>query len=257
MVYRLIFAGAFLFLPACTTESVVDIDAKPDAIDSAVTEPTVPDDPVKGPAALGRNAEEAEGLLEALIASFEEAQSKWMEQSFEERSPLMKNRPSQKFAEKLVALAEKYPDTEAAKQAWPIAVKSGLREAKTTASQAVLAAAIAEPDPAKSMKSLEFLMEYSMGDPQKEAMELMLSRAMEHKGPESAFSIIKTIVTSRTGVEVHVATPLTSSKGREIRGDMIMFSGDPDVKQKAIQQLFAIIDSDVKSEKAVKGLNLI
>ena len=136
-------------------------------------------------------------------------------------------------------------------------MKLGLREAKTTASQAVLAAAISEPDSTKSMKSLEFLMEFSMGSPQKKAMELMLFRTMEDKDPESVFSIIKTIVTSRTGVEVHVDTQLTSSKGSEIRGDMIMFAGDPDVKQKAIQQLFAIIDSDVKSEKAVKCLNLI
>ena len=90
MFYRFIFCGAFLFLPACTTESVVDIDAKPNAIDSALTVPTVPDDLADEPAASER---EAEGLLKALLASFEEAQSKWMEQSFEERSPLIENLP--------------------------------------------------------------------------------------------------------------------------------------------------------------------
>ena len=107
MVYRLIFAGAFLFLPACNSESVVDIDAKPNAIDSAATEPTDPDDPVKEPAALERNAEEAEELLEALIASFEDAQSKWMEQSFEERRPLMKNRPFSKICRRISCAGRK------------------------------------------------------------------------------------------------------------------------------------------------------
>lgn len=248
-----------MLLPACTAESVVEDNAKADTNGSAETKPTAADNPNIRPAALEQIAEEAKGLLESLLAEFEKAQSRWMKQSPDERRAFLgsESRPSQECAEKLVELAEKYPDTEAAKLAWPIAVKIGLREPKTTASQAILAAAIAEPDPAKSMKSLEFLMKYSFGGPQKEAIELMLSRAMEHKNPESAFNIIKKIVTSSTSLTIYVDIVLTSSKGREIRGDMLLCSGNRDVKQKAIQQLLAIVDSDVKSDKAVKCLNLI
>ena len=259
MLYRLIFVCVLLLLPACTTESVVENNAKPDTTESVAIKPTDPNNPNKQPAALEQVAEEAKGLLEALLAEFEKAQSKWMQQSPDERLALLgsESRPSQEYAEKLVDLAKKYPDTESAKQALRIAVKIGMREPKTTASQAILAAAIAEPDLAKSMQSLEFLMKYSLGSPQKEAVELMLSRAMEHKNPDSAFNIIEKIVTSSTSLTIHADVVLTSSEGREIRGDMLLGSGNLDGKQKAIQQLLAIVDFDVKSEKAVKCLTLI
>ena len=247
MLYRLMFVCAILFLPACTTESVVDIAAPPNAAaaGSVETERQVSGNPVGQQAALDQVAEEANKSLEALTVRFEKDQAKWMEQSQDER---LKNlgsasRPEQRYAEDLVELAEKYPNTKAAKQAWPIAVKAGLREAKTTASQAVLAAAIAEPDFTESMKSLEFLMEHSMGNPQKKAMQLMLSRAQGHQDPEETFRIIKKIVTSRTGVEIH--------------GDRVMFPGNPEVKQQAIQHLLTMVEADANSEVAVKCLNLI
>ena len=243
MAYRLIFVCAFLLLPACTTESVVDNSAKSNA--DVKTKPMVPGNTADGATEPVTDADDAKELLESLTAKFEKAQSKWMEQDVQARMDNLgsESRPSQEYAEKLIELAEKYPNTDAAKRAWPIAVKYGLRDAKAKASQAVLAAATVELDPAKSMKDLEFLMEYSMGDPQKEAMELMLSRALEDKDPESAFNIIKKIVSSRLGVEIH--------------GDMIMHPGHPEVRQKAIQQLLAIVDADVKSDKAVECLSLI
>lgn len=104
MLYRLIFVCVLLLLPACTIESVVENNAEAETNGSVAIKPTDPNNPNKQPAVLEQVSEEAKGLLEALLAEFEKAQSKWMQQSPDKRLALLRSesRPSQEYAEKLV-----------------------------------------------------------------------------------------------------------------------------------------------------------
>ena len=187
-------------------------------------------------------------LLGTLENDYQDEHSRWTEQGNKKMTPQesqahYKSHPAKEYGEKLIEFIDSYPDSAAAKKAWPIALKYGQGVSKQRAGEAVLNAAIAETDPSLSLKSFEHLMVYGMGEPQKKAMELMLAQARKESDPAASMKIIEKVATSR--------------KGTVISDGVILMPGNAEVREQAFKQLRELAASkDVQSDTAVRCLGL-
>lgn len=245
---RFLLMATVLVMTACSSETVVDQSGKQDGTSAKVASTVAKTSELAKSPAESTPSSESNKLLASLTAQFEIDQSRWIEESArikdsKKRQDHFKFRPCLKYADQLVELAEKFPDTEAAIQAYTIATKFGIGESKTKAAKALLASAIEEADPKQSMETLEYLMKYAFGDTQKEAMELMLSRAMQGDDSKSSFAIIRKIV--------------CSPRGMVIANDHFLPNGNEVVRAKALEQIDKIIEADIESETAVECLALV
>ena len=249
---RFLLILSVLVLSACSSEPVANTD-----FEKKKTEPAkvLTEEELAARAEEERRAEaerlsnEANSLLEKLNQEFKQANSDWKktsddvasESDYEEH---LKNRPCLQFAEQLVGLAKKYPDTKAAESAWYLAAKYGEGNSKSEAANQVLDAAREDDDPARVQSRLELLMAHCDGQVQEQAMGDLLDIATEDINSDSSFEIVKKLASCPTA--------------KKIADDgAVIFPGNESVRQKAVRQLKLLAQIDMKSEKSVECLDLL
>ena len=228
-----------LFFPACSNNQVAD------KVSESKTEKRTESEKSR----LENDSETvASELFESLKIAYEKKRTQWQEQRAKPMSPMeqqahFKAHPASGYGEELVEFADKYPDSLAAKQAWMAAAKFAQGENKNRAADQVLQSVIADLDSPSTMEKLEHLMEYSIGEPQKKAMELMLAQAEKEKEPKASLAIIETIAMSRQGVSI--------SDG------VFLMPGNAEVREQAFSQLKELAESDIESDLAVKCFKML
>lgn len=254
---------AVLFLPACSSESMTDLETTTDTIaETSADKPAaalaekkakLTDEELKAQAEAKRLLAEAKAKADAEAAAKAEA-ARIVKLSNERLGTLQSElqtstkawtvamrsartraaydkaialNPATDFATAMVELAEEFPDTEAAEKAWKLAVTKGAGAAKNKACSKLLevaeAAVEGNPDCTESFATFAMLMRSGTGEAKTTAMTHVLSKAEQDPESDDSFALLR---------------------------DLVLIRGKMEPKQKAISVLQELAAADVASEKS-------
>ena len=147
-----------------------------------------------------------------------------------EAKKLRAENPGIEIAAKLVALAEEFPESDAAHSAWQLAAQSGSGPGKTKACNKLLELAEADAESETAFETFTMLLKSGTDNTRTTAMGHLLGKVEKDLESEESFALLK---------------------------DMALVGGSVEPKQKAIEHLLAIAEADFTSAKSGECYELL